>query len=689
MKKKIIISCLAFLAISRLNAQEVKPCSTDEMNEQYFLDHPEEQSAILKARQDLLKHSSNYEQSSNKAAGTVYTIPIVFHVLHQGGFENISDAQVYDAVRVINEDFRKLNQDTTAIIPAFKGIAADMEIQVALPTLDPNGNCTNGIDRIFTDETNQGSDRSKLNQWPRDKYLNIWVVKRIASGAAGYAYYPASTVSRPQIDGIVVLNDYVGSIGTSAIGRARTLTHEIGHYLNLPHLWGSTNDPGLQSNCGTDDGISDTPNSIGWQSCNLNGTTCGSLDNVQNYMEYSYCSRMFTQGQGLRMRATMTSSVAGRNNLWSASNLAAVGIGLQPVLCKAEFEASESVICAGDTVIFSDLSYANPTTWMWQFNGASPSTANIPQPSAVYNQPGLYDVSLMVFNGGMNKSITKSNLIRVNSTIADTTSESFVESFENQAYLDNKWLFSEDFGGGKFQTTTNTSVSGASSLYFDNMTYSRDNQLVSIISPSFDLAALSNAKIKFSYAYATKNGSSNDEFNIYSSIDCGKTWNPRFGLIGNTMTTAAPTTTAFVPQNSNEWNSFTIPLTAVTNFDNVRFKFEFAGNQGNNFFLDDINITGTLVGLSSNSVVDESVSLFPNPSNSMNVNLQFELANSVNSMVVRIMDITGKTIRTTIVNSLNSGINQITLATNDLNSGLYIVNINVDNQQLNKKLLVK
>tara|TARA_R110002049_G_scaffold260571_2_gene436479 strand:+ start:79 stop:1275 length:1197 start_codon:yes stop_codon:yes gene_type:complete len=398
---------------------------------------------------------------------------------------------------------------------------------------------------------------------------------------------------------------------------------------------------------------------------------------------------MFTQGQGLRMRATMTSSVAGRNNLWSASNLAAVGIGLQPVLCKAEFEASESVICAGDTVIFSDLSYANPTTWMWQFNGASPSTANIPQPSAVYNQPGLYDVSLMVFNGGMNKSITKSNLIRVNSTIADTTSESFVESFENQAYLDNKWLFSEDFGGGKFQTTTNTSVSGASSLYFDNMTYSRDNQLVSIISPSFDLAALSNAKIKFSYAYATKNGSSNDEFNIYSSIDCGKTWNPRFGLIGNTMTTAAPTTTAFVPQNSNEWNSFTIPLTAVTNFDNVRFKFEFAGNQGNNFFLDDINITGTLVGLSSNSVVDESVSLFPNPSNSMNVNLQFELANSVNSMVVRIMDITGKTIRTTIVNSLNSGINQITLATNDLNSGLYIVNINVDNQQLNKKLLVK
>lgn len=688
MIKKIVLSFIALLALGQLDAQDIKPCSTDELNAQYLIDHPNEKAFILKAQEDLLKHASSFE-STDKSAGTVYTIPIVFHVLHQGGSENISDAQVYDAVRVINEDFRKLNKDTNVIVPAFKGIAADMEIQVALAQLDPNGNCTNGIDRIFTDETNQGSDQSKLNQWPRNKYLNIWVVKRIASGAAGYAYYPASTVNRPQIDGIVVLNDYVGSIGTSVLGRSRTLTHEIGHYLNLPHLWGSTNDPGLQSNCNTDDGISDTPNSIGWQSCVLNGSTCGSLDNVQNYMEYSYCSRMFTQGQGVRMRATMTSSIAGRNNLWSTNNLVETGVSLPAVLCKANFEVNRDFACTGDTIIFSDLSYSNPNTWLWQFNGALPSSSFISNPKVVYTQPGLYDASLTVFNGGVSKSITKNNIVRVYSTTADTITESFVESFENQQYLDNKWLFIDDFGGGMFEVTSDASVSGTKSLFFDNISNSRDNQVVSIISPSFDLAALSNPKLKFSYAYASKTGSSNDAFNIYSSTDCGKTWNPRFGLIGNTMSTAPVTTSAFIPQNANEWASFTLPLSAVTNFDNVRFKFEFIGNQGNNFFLDDLNITGTLVGLSTNNLISETVNIFPNPVNSSATTVQFELANAVNSLVVKILDITGKTILVTSLGQLNSGFNQLTLATETLNPGLYIVNINADKNQLNKKLLVK
>jgi PKD repeat protein len=689
MKKKIVSSFLAVLVFSQLFAQDIKPCSTDELNEQYKNEHPEERAAILKAEQDLLKHAAAYEKNGDKSGSTVYTIPIVFHVLHQGGSENISDAQVYDAVRVINEDFRKLNSDTNLIVPAFRGIAADMKIQVALAKLDPDGNCTNGIDRIFTDETNQGTDRSKLNQWPRDKYLNIWVVKRISSGAAGYAYYPASTVFRPQIDGIVVLNDYVGSIGTSSQGRARTVTHEIGHYLNLPHLWGSTNDPGLQSNCNTDDGISDTPNSIGWQSCNLQGTSCGSLDNVQNYMEYSYCSRMFTQGQATRMRATLTSSVAFRNNLWSPANLAATGVSLPDVLCKADFEIGETYACTGDTVIFSDLSYTNPTTWMWQIPGATPSSSFIQNPTVIFNQAGVFGASLTVFNGGVSKSVTKNNLIRVFSTTADTVTESFVESFENQAYLDNKWLFLNDFGGGKFEVSSTAAVSGNNSLYFDNINYSRDNQEVAIISPSFDLSALSNPKLKFSFAYATKGMTSNDEFNIYSSIDCGKTWNPRFGLVGNTMSTAPSSNSSFTPQGPNEWNSFTLPLSAVTNFDNVRFKFEFVGNQGNNFYLDNINITGTLVGLASASLMDETVSLFPNPTQSDHTVLQFELNAPVSQMNLNVLDIRGKLMNKLELSNLNVGINQIVIPTSSLLPGLYIVNINIDSHQLNKKLLVK
>src|SRR5690606_4271114 len=98
----------------------------------------------------------------------------------------------------------------------------------------------------------------------RDKYLNVWISRNM-DGAAGYAYYPDATAGFLQIfDGIMQLANYTGSIGISNVNNSRTLTHEIGHYLNLAHPWGSTNEPGLV--CG-DDGVEDTPITRGWNFC--------------------------------------------------------------------------------------------------------------------------------------------------------------------------------------------------------------------------------------------------------------------------------------------------------------------------------------------------------------------------------------------------------------------------------------
>jgi PKD repeat protein len=689
MIKYLFTAALAILVFKSTNAQTISPCSTDEMNEKYILEHPEEAAAIEKAKQDLLSHAANFEQNGKDKAGTVYTIPIVFHVLHQDGAENISDEQIYDCVRGINEDFRKLNKDTSAIVQAFKGIAADMEIQVALPTLDPNGNCTNGVDRIFTNETNRGTNASKLNQWPRDKYLNIWVVRIISSGAAGYAYYPASTVGNPAIDGIVVLNNYVGSIGTSVPGRSRTLTHEIGHYLNLPHLWGSTNDPAVQSNCRSDDGIADTPNTIGWESCNLGGTSCGSLDNVQNYMEYSYCSRMFTAGQGTRMRATMTSSTAGRNNLWSASNLIATGIGLPEQLCAADFNVNLKLVCEGDTVIFSDRSYHTPSSWDWSFTGGLPATSMDKNPQVSYAQPGIYSATLISQKGTISKTVSKTDIVRVLSTIADTISESFTESFEDINFLNDKYIFNEGFSNGKFEVTNNSSVSGSSSIYFNNRSDNVPNQLVSFITPSFDLSVLSNPKMIFYYAYTTLDGSSNDEFTIYSSTDCGKIWTPRIGLVGNLMETAPATTGVYVPANASEWIKYSIPLPTINFSDNVRFKIEFKGSEGNNFYLDDFNITGTKVGLESNSVAAESISIFPNPASTSEVTISFIANQSIKEMALEVYSINGVKIADYSRSSISTGSFQTQISTEGLTSGMYLIRMNIDNKWVNRKLMIK
>ena len=184
--------------------------------------------------------------------------------------------------------------------------------------------CTNGITRHYTTKTDWAPSFSNyIYTWDPSKYLNIYVVRTMQSGAAGYTYLPG-TASAPA-DAIVVLHNYVGSMGTSNGFASRTLTHETGHWFNLQHVWGSTNSPNVA--CG-DDGVSDTPVTKGHNSCNLNSAVCspGIVENTQNYMEYAYCSRMFTQGQKNRMHNCIIGGIAGRNNLSSNANLIATGV---------------------------------------------------------------------------------------------------------------------------------------------------------------------------------------------------------------------------------------------------------------------------------------------------------------------------------------------------------------------------
>ncbi|MGZ3918900.1 MAG: M43 family zinc metalloprotease, partial [Bacteroidia bacterium] len=174
----------------------------------------------------------------NSSMAATYTIPVVFHVLHKGGTENISDAQLINAVAILNRDFQKQNADTANIVTQFKSLAADCSIQFSLATIDPNGMCTNGITRHFdlnTDWTISASNY--IYTWDPAKYLNVYIVKSLPSGIAGYAYLPGTAPTA--MDAVVILNSYVGSIGTGNNFTSRALTHEVGHWFNLQHTWGS------------------------------------------------------------------------------------------------------------------------------------------------------------------------------------------------------------------------------------------------------------------------------------------------------------------------------------------------------------------------------------------------------------------------------------------------------------------
>ena len=169
LKQSILALALGFTAFTS-QAQTAHRCGTDAATKEFIEKHPELKMNIENLEQSL--NSIDINSLQKNRAGN-YIIPIVFHVIHNYGPENISEAQIKDQVRVLNEDFQKRNADTNLILSTFKPLIANVGFEFRLATIDPQGNCTNGIDRIASHRTFFGDETSKLNPWSRNRYLNI------------------------------------------------------------------------------------------------------------------------------------------------------------------------------------------------------------------------------------------------------------------------------------------------------------------------------------------------------------------------------------------------------------------------------------------------------------------------------------------------------------------------------------
>jgi len=238
---------------------------------------------------------------------------------------------------MVNNDLRKQNEDTIDIISPFIPFAADTRIELRLATKDPQGNETDGINYIHTDSAGwstgwnvQYDSTGGKSSWPTDKYLNIWVVEMFSNITGGGKGSLPDTIFLER-QGIIITNNMIGSIGTGL--DKRIFTHETGHFFNLLHLWGKLGIPGDSTNCNKDDEVSDTPNCFGssyyyGSPSGLWAESCGSIDNTQNYMDYSPSNIvcMFTIGQAERMHEALNSNIAGRNNLHDYDNLVLTGV---------------------------------------------------------------------------------------------------------------------------------------------------------------------------------------------------------------------------------------------------------------------------------------------------------------------------------------------------------------------------
>jgi PKD repeat protein len=695
-------------------------CATDEVMEDFHQANPTAKQSLY--QENVALASDGYKQAARLKSNHKIVIPCVVHVIHYNGQGNISKAQIENGIKIINDDFNKLNADTSAVRNVFKSLIADVDIEFRLAKKDPNGNCTEGIRRINSYLTfNQRNEVKAVGGggWDPYEYFNIWIVNSIRnnnnSTTLGYAQFPSPNAGLASTYGIVVRADEWGSIELAVGTDGRTVTHEMGHALNLLHTF--------QGGCGTSchntgDYICDTSpqKDDNNNSCNFNLNTCtndtsGGItpnpnpftsnvpDQLENYMGYGLaCLGLFTHNQEDRIKASIAQYTK-LSRITDTSNLRATGTNdnyVAPACIPiAEVLTFDKFACVGDSVSFTDDSYGGPlTNYTWIFQGGSPSTSSSPNPKIVYNNPGHYDVTLIVSNTAGADTLQLPDYVHISSDTAQYGGYNYVEGFENASRFNTDWTVVSPSGAPEWERFGFTGYNSNSSLWLNNGNNKFATGVDQIISPSIDVSNVLKPSIEMEVAYRKKSGGDSDKLNLLASIDCGKTWisilsaSPSFYAFDNNTSSGN-----FVPANNNQWKTIIIPPfqipSNVKNSDHVKFMIEFINDGGNNVYIDNFRITGQPVGDKENRLakLDTELSFFPNPADDI---LTVQVFNNqvIENNTICIQNILGETVREIYRGSFSAHNYKFQLDTKDISNGVYFVVMENERERTVRKLII-
>lgn len=756
---KVILSSIIMLLAYCLNAQQNIPvhqhhkCFNDEaLKQSGKLNDPDlaNQYLIYEENLNQIIQDMEFQGKTNQRTDTLINnrkvIPVVFHIIHKGGQENISRAQVEDAIALLNIDYNKLNSDTGSgyTFAGFNNLRADCGLEFRLAKIDPAGNCTDGIVRHYDPQTNFGYFKTMSDYcWVPSRYLNVFVVNFIypdnlslPEGAfiGGMSPFPPSNALSQALtggdtlsDGVLIRHDCIGSIGTAtAMGgmpinaKNRTFTHETGHYFNLYHPFQTGPLCVLlgQNGCGSSilgcgDEVSDTPPVIAaTQNTSINCYAPGSVntcqsdnpdmpDMIENYMDYQwgYCTNLFTIGQLSRINATLQSD---RRKLWSKENLISTGVlDTNESICPpiADFIAVSNMLCAGSSMQFYDMSFSGQAqSWFWKFDGGTPSVSTDQNPVITYNTPGVYQVFLKAINNYGTDSIVKQNYIIVK-TLSGSMQAPFTESFET-TNLNNGWYINND-AGNTWQITDSASYTGNLSLRIKNFSGNSNGSYDEIVTPAYDFTNLPTdalPMIRFRLAYAGKitagtvvspSDTAYDALRMYVSTDCGKTWSEKYYENGAVLGSTNPTQNQFIPASVSQWKQVAKPLPySYLSNNHVMFKFVFYSNGGNNLYIDDININSSNAGIEDELFRQINFMIKPNPVTE-NSEILFNLPFPVDSKI-SVYDVLGKEVFIAVNQKLDEGQHIININRTNLGvSGFYLVKASFGNFTITKKVIVE
>ncbi len=640
--KRIIPALLLLTAIaSNISAQ--RTCSAmDHLKMIQQLD-----PSIITIREQIEQFTQNYIDNGSALSGNraVVTIPVVVHVVYNTTAENISDAQIQSQMTILNNDFRKLNADWTSTPSVFQSLVADCEFQFCLAQRDPSGNATTGIVRVATSKTSfttndavKYTSQGGSNAWPSSSYLNVWVCD--LNGYLGYAQFPGGPSAT---DGVVCDYAAFGNTGAAAypFNLGRTATHEVGHWLNLYHIWG---DDG--TGCTGSDQCSDTPNQAdeNYGCPAFPAVSCSNGPNGDlwmNYMDYTddRCMYMFTNGQKARMQALFVSG-GSRYSLLSS-------LGCQPPSGGGTCGTPTGLTASSITQTSATISWgavSGAVSYNVQYKVSSSST---------WNTTSTTSTSLGF--SGLTAATTYNYQVQAvcsGSTGSYSTAASFTTSSSGGGGCSDTYESNNSLSTAK-TIPVNTSIqaligaSGDNDYFKFTNTSAQKNILVTLTNVPFDYD-LKLYKSSGGLLATSQNGGTTSEGIKYNNAPVGTYYARVYGYNGAYSATQCYTLTASI--------------------SNVAFREE--QQQDNN--------------LKANT--DIQYNIFPNPSTGL-VNIEMNLSDMMSAVNIRVFDLLGNVLKTTDLIDVEGEV-VTSIDMNNMPNGIYVVAVSSVSGTETRKLII-
>lgn len=611
------------------------------------------EKAEQKMGQAILKNKAKKNKFTTALrSNAIITIPVVFHIVLPAtgatSQASITDAMINAQLQRLNEDYAGTNADSTNA-SNFYNVRGHSELRFCLAQRTPDNQPTNGIVRVVSSTistSSQTNDPIKnaatggSNAWDPNSYINIWIGNFNSPNDLGYATFPIGSPEGGAAlnqQGVVVLAQSLPGGTATPYNGGRTLTHELGHYFWLRHIWGDGG--GCANDFSNTPGIDDTPTQSGATTGCPSGTQaagCGSPNPpgkmYQNYMDYTddACMTMFTNGQGTRMLQALNSY---RPSLLTSNGCTPpVVLALDASINSITTPTAGQTFCGATSItpsvvlrntgsttltaatITTSVNGGTPTSFSWTGSLASFTNVNVNLPNVTGLTPGNYSLQICVTNPNGGTDLDNSNNCKtVNFSIISATAGGALppisEGFEGSVFPPTNWSVTTPAGqaattpanwekvNNSSTVTVKTGNSAIRTKWWDweaGRVHFLNLPVINFAAGNYDVAYLT-----FHYAFRAYNATSGDSLAVQISTDCGASWTTlwargRQGLATNgTFTTAEFGSTA-APVLASDWTQtpININLNAYRNGP-IYIRFRARSGYGNNLYLDDINIIGT------------------------------------------------------------------------------------------------